>query len=386
MNSEAAIEKNAACASPATARASSVLPVPGRSEQQHAVRHPPAEPLVALRGLEEVDDLGQLGLGLVDPGDVVERDPDLLGIDAARLRAPEVARARPCRRRRPRRAARAARTGRRAAASGRTRAGSRPAATCSGVGDFALTCDALAPAAACVSCRVVPERRHLRSRTASSASRLDRSAGSSTLVVNVPWIVSPLRRDRLDLPGLDLLEEVRAERDRHPRLARAGWNEQHGEPVERQQHEHEDPEARAAGAAAGAGARGIPRPSGAGATRQPRLSRGIGAGMPSILPGREPARRFGTLTVWQPNYPAPGRVVARLARQVELARRNGRFDAFAIPRARHPRRRPGGGVGARRQAGGQPPERDRRRRRPRRAGPRPARSRRDRPPPDRRSG
>ena len=29
MNSEAAIEKNAACASPATARASSVLPVPG---------------------------------------------------------------------------------------------------------------------------------------------------------------------------------------------------------------------------------------------------------------------------------------------------------------------------------------------------------------------
>ena len=29
MNSEAAIEKNAACASPATARASSVFPVPG---------------------------------------------------------------------------------------------------------------------------------------------------------------------------------------------------------------------------------------------------------------------------------------------------------------------------------------------------------------------
>ena len=29
MNSDAAIEKNAACASPATARASSVLPVPG---------------------------------------------------------------------------------------------------------------------------------------------------------------------------------------------------------------------------------------------------------------------------------------------------------------------------------------------------------------------
>ena len=32
MNSEADIEKNAACASPATARASSVLPVPGAPE------------------------------------------------------------------------------------------------------------------------------------------------------------------------------------------------------------------------------------------------------------------------------------------------------------------------------------------------------------------
>ena len=78
MNSEAAIEKKAACASPATARASSVLPVSGRAEQQHAVRHPAAQLLIAVGGLEEVDDLGQLGLGLVDPGDVVERDPDLL--------------------------------------------------------------------------------------------------------------------------------------------------------------------------------------------------------------------------------------------------------------------------------------------------------------------
>ena len=32
MNSDAEIEKNAACASPATARASSVLPVPGAPE------------------------------------------------------------------------------------------------------------------------------------------------------------------------------------------------------------------------------------------------------------------------------------------------------------------------------------------------------------------
>ena len=78
MNSDAEIEKNAAWASPATARASSVLPVPGAPGEQHAVRHPPAEAAVAVGVLEEVDDLGQLGLGLVDPGDVGEGDADLL--------------------------------------------------------------------------------------------------------------------------------------------------------------------------------------------------------------------------------------------------------------------------------------------------------------------
>ena len=36
------------------------------ARQQHAARDPPAEPLVLLRVLEEVDDLGQLALGLVD--------------------------------------------------------------------------------------------------------------------------------------------------------------------------------------------------------------------------------------------------------------------------------------------------------------------------------
>ena len=129
MNSEAEIEKNAACASPATARASSVLPVPGRPGQQHAVGHPPAEAPVAVGVAQEVDDLGQLGLGLVDPGDVVERDADLLGIDPARLRAAEVAE-----RAHPAAAARGApreqhEQTRRSAASGRSRAGSRPAAT-----------------------------------------------------------------------------------------------------------------------------------------------------------------------------------------------------------------------------------------------------------------
>ena len=99
MNSEAAIEKNAACASPATARASSVLPVPGGPNSSTPCGIRAAEALVPLGVLQEVDDLGQLGLGLVDPGDVVERHPDLLRVDPPRLRAPEVAERRPARRR-----------------------------------------------------------------------------------------------------------------------------------------------------------------------------------------------------------------------------------------------------------------------------------------------
>ena len=44
----------------------------GRADQQHAFRDPPAEPAVALRVLQKRDDLLQFGLGLVDPGDIVE--------------------------------------------------------------------------------------------------------------------------------------------------------------------------------------------------------------------------------------------------------------------------------------------------------------------------
>ena len=51
---------------------------PGRPVEQDAARDPRAELRVALGVLEEVDDLDQLVLGLVDPGDVVERDPLLL--------------------------------------------------------------------------------------------------------------------------------------------------------------------------------------------------------------------------------------------------------------------------------------------------------------------
>ena len=46
----------------------------GRPREQHAVRDPRAERHVLLGVAQEVDDLGQLGLRLVDPGDVGEGD------------------------------------------------------------------------------------------------------------------------------------------------------------------------------------------------------------------------------------------------------------------------------------------------------------------------
>ena len=53
--------------------------------------HAPAEAAVAVGVAQEVDDLGQFGLGLVDAGDVVESDADLLGVHAAGLRFAEAA-------------------------------------------------------------------------------------------------------------------------------------------------------------------------------------------------------------------------------------------------------------------------------------------------------
>ena len=46
----------------------------GRADQQHAFGRGPAQPGVLLWVLQEVDDLDQLGLGLVDPGHVGEGD------------------------------------------------------------------------------------------------------------------------------------------------------------------------------------------------------------------------------------------------------------------------------------------------------------------------
>ncbi len=53
--------------------------------------HAPAEAPVALGITQEVDNLRELGLGLVDARHIVEGDADLLGIDAPCLGAAEVA-------------------------------------------------------------------------------------------------------------------------------------------------------------------------------------------------------------------------------------------------------------------------------------------------------
>ena len=62
---------------------------PGRAGQQHAARDPATQAPVLLGIFEEVDELGQLLLGLVDPGDVLEVDGLLGGLDPLCARAPE---------------------------------------------------------------------------------------------------------------------------------------------------------------------------------------------------------------------------------------------------------------------------------------------------------
>src|ERR1700746_1778214 len=73
-NSDPEIEKNGTPASPATARASNVLPVPGGPPQHPPLGRGAAEPAIGLGVLEEVDDLDQLVLGLVDTGDIGKGD------------------------------------------------------------------------------------------------------------------------------------------------------------------------------------------------------------------------------------------------------------------------------------------------------------------------
>src|SRR5450755_4273788 len=69
-NSDPDMEKNGTFASPATARASSVLPVPWRANEQNALGQPYTEAAVRLRIPQEGDDLLKLELGFLDARDV----------------------------------------------------------------------------------------------------------------------------------------------------------------------------------------------------------------------------------------------------------------------------------------------------------------------------
>ena len=68
----------------------------GRTDQQHALGDPPAQDLVFLRRLEEIDDLAEFVDGFVDAGHVVEGDAHvLLGVELAAAAAEGHGRARP---------------------------------------------------------------------------------------------------------------------------------------------------------------------------------------------------------------------------------------------------------------------------------------------------
>ena len=90
MKSEPVTEMNGTPASPATARAMSVLPVPGRADQEHALGDAGADLLELAGVLEEVDHLGDLLLHAAVAGHVGEGRLGLLGRVDLRLAPPDV--------------------------------------------------------------------------------------------------------------------------------------------------------------------------------------------------------------------------------------------------------------------------------------------------------
>ena len=276
MNSAAEIEKKAACASPATARASRVLPVPGGPVEQHAVRHAAAEPAVAVGVAQEVDDLREFGLRLVDPRHVVEGHTDRLRVDPFRARAPEVAE-------RARRAASRRASGeqheqshdqqRRAEAEQQLDQEGLPRVGRLGVDLDALFLEQRRELAA------VPEARHLR-REQLRGRRLLVARRIAQLFLVGAFDRVAARGDRFDLLALTCSRKTGLN-GTVTRRSPPCWNSS----TEIQlsaisaSTNHRNPGRRCGGRPGGCS--GMPRPSGAGATCQPRLSRGIG-GRPSL--------------------------------------------------------------------------------------------------------
>ncbi len=87
MKSEPVTDRKGTPASPATARAMRVLPVPGGTDEQDALGDAGADVAEALGVLQEVDHLGDLQLDAVVAGDVVEGRAGALGGVGLGLRA-----------------------------------------------------------------------------------------------------------------------------------------------------------------------------------------------------------------------------------------------------------------------------------------------------------
>ena len=266
-NSDADIWKNGTPASPATARASSVLPVPGGAAQQHAARDAAAEREVLVGVLEEVDDLGQLLLGLVDAGDVLEGDL-LLGAPRRGGRASGRTTSARRRRRRPRPPAHdehEQRDEQQRGAEAEDQAGS--ANDGPGVGRLGVDRHALVAAAASNSDELSANDGTWVEKSSSMAFSSSGRVLDRLLERALDRVAG--RGDLLDVVGLDLVRNVRAVRDPDRRV---GLERLRGDPqVERQQqHDHQprDPPARtlrrrralrrAAGAAAVRGRRDPP--------------------------------------------------------------------------------------------------------------------------------
>ena len=91
--SEPLMEKNGTSASPAMARASSVLPVPGGPTSSTPFGNAAAEFLKLLRVAQKLDQLLDFVLRFLDAGDVLEGDLVLIPRQHARLRFAEIQRA-----------------------------------------------------------------------------------------------------------------------------------------------------------------------------------------------------------------------------------------------------------------------------------------------------
>ncbi len=91
--SEPLMEKNGTSASPAMARASRVLPVPGGPTRRTPFGNASAEFLEFLRVAQELDQFLDFILGFLDSGDVLEGDLVFVAREHARLGFAEIERA-----------------------------------------------------------------------------------------------------------------------------------------------------------------------------------------------------------------------------------------------------------------------------------------------------